>query len=265
VLHDRAGRLRGKVSQEREGRVHVGEVGLARVLAELEQLGCRHEALAALDEDRLAESEIAADRLVERRGLIGILSVTQALSLAVDLVEDFVVDEDAALAAREHEGYLHARGKGIVDYRLVGVGKLFGHDHSTPYAAATALASRPPSLAETIASKRSIKAEGFGGKAPARLEARPARLRLELGEEGAVLSGTRHGGDAQVILGGGADHRGAADVDALAQVLGGRARVGRGLREGVEVGDHHVEGDGARSARGRPRGKASPDSARRPR
>ena len=47
------------------------------------------------------------------------------------------------------------------------------------------------------------------------------------------------------ILGCGANHRRAADVDVLDQFLKRNARLGGGLLEGVEIHDHHVDGSNA--------------------
>jgi len=52
---------------------------------------------------------------------------------------------------------------------------------------------------------------------------------------------TGHDRHRGVVLGGGPDHRGAADVDLLDALV--RRRTGEhGLAERVEVGDHQVEG-----------------------
>ena len=47
------------------------------------------------------------------------------------------------------------------------------------------------------------------------------------------------------ILGGGADHGRAADVDVLDQFLEGDAGLGSGFLEGVEIHDDHVDGSDA--------------------
>src|SRR5437763_185487 len=60
--------------------------------------------------------------------------------------------------------------------------------------------------------------------------------------DGVVVSGRSHDDDVVEILGGGADHRRAADVDILDQFLKLYARLGRGFLEGVEIHDHHVDG-----------------------
>ena len=60
------------------------------------------------------------------------------------------------------------------------------------------------------------------------------------GEDVGVPRGAGDDGDGRVVLGGGADHRGAADVDLLDALVGGGAG-GDGLPERVEVHDHQVE------------------------
>jgi hypothetical protein len=67
----------------------------------------------------------------------------------------------------------------------------------------------------------------------------PARL-AQLGEHGRVVGGVHEHGREGVVLGGGPDHRGAADVDVLDDLrVGGVAARDRGL-EGVEVHAHEV-------------------------
>ena len=62
----------------------------------------------------------------------------------------------------------------------------------------------------------------------------------ELGQHLGVVGGLDHHGDVGVVLGGGADHRRAADVDVLDAVVEGRA-FGDGRLERIEV--HHQEID----------------------
>ncbi|BCK69111.1 hypothetical protein Srufu_030640 [Streptomyces libani subsp. rufus] len=59
-------------------------------------------------------------------------------------------------------------------------------------------------------------------------------------EDLAVVGGVDDDGHRRVVLGGGADHRGAADVDLLHTLVGGGAG-GHGLPERVEVDDDQVE------------------------
>ena len=81
--------------------------------------------------------------------------------------------------------------------------------------------------------------EGLGREALALLEGEPAAAhgiqRLAVG------GGVGDDGDARVVLGGGADHRGAADVDLLDALVGAGAR-GDGRGERVEVDDDELEG-----------------------
>jgi hypothetical protein len=77
------------------------------------------QALAGLEEEGLPYREVAPHRLIEGSRLVGILPVAQALALALDLVEDLIVDQGPALPAGLHEGDLHPGGEGIVDDGLV--------------------------------------------------------------------------------------------------------------------------------------------------
>src|SRR5699024_4387568 len=81
--------------------------------------------------------------------------------------------------------------------------------------------------------------ERLGGQplAGAQVEAALARG----GEDVPVSLRARDDGDGGVVLGGGADHRGPADVDLLDALVRGGAR-GDHLAEGVEVDDDEVEG-----------------------
>ena len=83
-------------------------------------------------------------------------------------------------------------------------------------------------------------AEGLQGAAAAVLQVPGARL--ELLQEGAVLVRIGQHCHRGVVLGGAADHAGAADVDLL-DGLGRRdALPGDGGLEGIEVDDHQVDG-----------------------
>ena len=75
-------------------------------------------------------------------------------------------------------------------------------------------------------------------------ESVPPERRQFVGD-GVVVGGRRDDGDVVKILGGGADHGGAADVDVLDQFFEGHAGLGRGFFEGVEIHDHHVDGSDA--------------------
>src|ERR1039458_6985747 len=64
----------------------------------------------------------------------------------------------------------------------------------------------------------------------------------ELFGNGGVIAGRDDDSDARVILGGGADHGGAADIDIFDEVIHGGAGVGGSGGEAVEVDDHHIDG-----------------------
>ena len=77
--------------------------------------------------------------------------------------------------------------------------------------------------------------EGSGGEALARCQREPPVALAQLGEHGLVVGGVDDDGGEGAVLGGGADHRGAADIDVLDRLgrrwrQGGRwcARRGRG-------------------------------------
>ncbi|CAM5351684.1 hypothetical protein SFIMM107S_05882 [Streptomyces griseus] len=81
--------------------------------------------------------------------------------------------------------------------------------------------------------------EGLGGEPLAGGEVEAAGLGG--GEDVGVPLGAGDDGHGRVVLGGGADHRGAADVDLLDALVVGGAR-GDGLLERVEVHHDQVEG-----------------------
>jgi hypothetical protein len=79
---------------------------------------------------------------------------------------------------------------------------------------------------------------------------RVARLRLPLLACSSSMSGRSRrgqGDDGYVfeVLGGGTDHGWAADVDVFDEMAEGYAGLGRGLFEGVEIDDDHVDGQDA--------------------
>jgi len=87
VLEDQGGRLGRQVLQNIEGIVHVGQVGLARVLACLEHVFLGqggNKALSCTDELDAADFQTAFGQFVQCSGLIRVLSVAEALGLAVD-------------------------------------------------------------------------------------------------------------------------------------------------------------------------------------
>ena len=87
--------------------------------------------------------------------------------------------------------------------------------------------------------------EGRQGAGPAILQAPGPGLQLL--QEGVVLAGIREHGDRGVVLGGGADHAGAADIDLLDAVLEADAGLGDGGLEGIEVHHHQVDGRDAQA------------------
>ncbi|OPZ61876.1 MAG: hypothetical protein BWY86_00628 [Candidatus Aminicenantes bacterium ADurb.Bin508] len=71
----------------------------------------------------------------------------------------------------------------------------------------------------------------------------PFRLFLILqAEEARVVGGVGDDGDPAVVLGGGADHGWAPDIDELDHLVRGELPLLPNLLEGVEVDDHQVDG-----------------------
>lgn len=70
-------------------------------------------------------------------------------------------------------------------------------------------------------------------------------MALHFVQQGLVVGGIGDDGDTGVVLGGGADHGGAADVDVLDGIFQGDVGLGHGLAEGVEVHAHQVDGGDA--------------------
>ena len=64
---------------------------------------------------------------------------------------------------------------------------------------------------------------------------------MELFGERGIVGGRGDYGDVFKVLGRGAHHRGAADVDVLDHLGEGRAGAGGGFFKGVEIDDHHVD------------------------
>ena len=131
VLQDRDARALHQELENVQPVVHVGQVDLAGMLSELEQVRFgerRDQPSARLDEPALAEDEVAVDELVEGRFLAGILAVAQPLLDALAGV--LVGDLPGALAVDERlvaEGNLHLGRKMVVHDRPVRGLHVFGH------------------------------------------------------------------------------------------------------------------------------------------
>ena len=83
--------------------------------------------------------------------------------------------------------------------------------------------------------------EGLGGEVAAGGRRELAAVCLELVEHGGVVVGFGDDGHALVVLGGGADHGGPADVDHLDDGVLGRAALRGDLFERIEADDDHVD------------------------
>ena len=87
-----------------------------------------------------------------------------------------------------------------------------------------------------------MSGKGLLGQAPAGFAAERAAAALHLFDQRGVIGDARDDGDVFKVLGSGADHRGAADVDVFDQMAEGYAGLGGGFLKGVEVDHHHVDG-----------------------
>ncbi len=87
--------------------------------------------------------------------------------------------------------------------------------------------------------------EGFLREAPLGFVREGAAGAFEFAGDGIVVGGGSDDGDVVKILGGRADHGGAADIDVLDQFFEGDSGLGRGFLEGVEIHDDHVDGGDA--------------------
>ena len=89
---------------------------------------------------------------------------------------------------------------------------------------------------------------GLGRQRLAQRQAGGAAVLGHLGEDLCVVLRIDHDRDGRVVLGGGADHGGAADVDVLDALVVGRA-LGRGGLERIEIDHQQVDGrDAVRAA-----------------
>ena len=75
--------------------------------------------------------------------------------------------------------------------------------------------------------------------------ARQRAARLQLFEDGGVIGWRRNHGDVLIVLRGGADHGGAADIDVFDQLFERGAGLRGDVFEAVEIDDHHVDGGDA--------------------
>src|ERR1035437_4246966 len=88
-------------------------------------------------------------------------------------------------------------------------------------------------------------AEDFFGEPPPGTQGEFAARGTHLLDDGGVIFGPGHHGDVLVVLGGGAQHGGPADVDVLDEFREGCTGLGGHFLETVEVDHHHVDGDDA--------------------
>jgi hypothetical protein len=80
------------------------------------------------------------------------------------------------------------------------------------------------------------------GQPPARCAAQGAAVGLQLFDQRGIVGHAGHDGHVFKVLGRGAHHRRAADVDVFDEMAEGDAGLGGGLLEGVEIDHHHVDG-----------------------
>ena len=117
MLDDEGGRFVGKVLQDVGAVVHVGQIGLAGMLAGLDHLrfGERGDnALPGLTPAAAAEGDPPVNEFVERGGLIRIFAVAEAFLFASDLPLALAVNQ---LLVSEGNG--HGFGKVFLHYGLV--------------------------------------------------------------------------------------------------------------------------------------------------
>lgn len=84
--------------------------------------------------------------------------------------------------------------------------------------------------------------EGGDGQIEAGGEGQAVAVAIHLGDDAVIVGGLDDDGDVLVVLGSGADHCRAADVDVLDGVFQGATGFGHGGGEGIEVDDDHVDG-----------------------
>ncbi len=87
-----------------------------------------------------------------------------------------------------------------------------------------------------------MSGEGLLGQPPAGFAAQGAAVGLQLLDQGGIVGDAGDDGHVFKVLGGGADHGGAADVDVFDQMAEGDAGLRGGLLEGIEIDHHHVDG-----------------------
>ncbi len=84
--------------------------------------------------------------------------------------------------------------------------------------------------------------EGFDRQIEAGGKAQAVAVAVHLADHAVIVGRLDHDGNVLVVLGGGADHGRAADVDVLDGVFQGATGLGDGGGEGIEVDHHHVDG-----------------------
>lgn len=83
--------------------------------------------------------------------------------------------------------------------------------------------------------------EGLDGEIEAGGIAQRAVVVVHLGNDGGVVAALHHDGDVFMVLGGGAHHGRAADIDILDRVFQRAIRARHGLGERIQIDDHHVD------------------------
>ncbi len=112
VLDDHGGGSGVEVSQNVQGVVRIGQVGLSGVLPRLEEFDVRGQILSREDHLGFPQHQVTVDQPVERRFLAGVFTVPQSLAFAVDRPRDLVVEQRLTPGAI-HKTDLHLRGKMI--------------------------------------------------------------------------------------------------------------------------------------------------------
>ena len=104
-----------EIAQNVEGVVGVRQVGLAGVLAGLQQFDVRCQVATRLDGLGIGQRQVAVDQAVKRGFLPGIFAVAQAFGLPVDRPGHPLVEERLAVVVFANKGNLHPRRKMVLD------------------------------------------------------------------------------------------------------------------------------------------------------
>ena len=83
--------------------------------------------------------------------------------------------------------------------------------------------------------------EGFDGKVETGCKRQRSFVGIHLFNNGVVVATLHHDCDIFMVLGGGAHHRWAADIDVLNRIFQRAAFTSDGLGERIQVNNHHID------------------------